>query len=61
VAAPSLAAARTRTFRTRRPSANGSIPSMASRPPRGVSRTASVMPPVSIRQAASDALTEPDT
>jgi hypothetical protein len=34
---------------------------MASRPPRGVSRTATVMPPVSIRQAASGALTQPDT
>ena len=43
-ASPSLAAARTRTFSTLRPSASCSIPSTASRPPFGVSRTVSVMP-----------------
>src|SRR5262245_42507446 len=44
LASPSLAAARTRTLSTQRPSASCSIPSMASRPPLGVSRTASATP-----------------
>src|SRR5215475_2754045 len=44
LAAPSLGAARTRALRTLRPSASRSIPSMASRPPFGVSRTAIRIP-----------------
>ena len=39
LAAPSSGTARTRTFRTRRPSTRVSMPSIASRPPRGVTRT----------------------
>ena len=42
---PSRGAARTRAFSTLCPLARRSIPSMASRPPRGVSRTATASPP----------------
>ena len=45
LASPSLGAARTRTRNTERPSAVCSTPSMASRPPLGVSRTVSEIPP----------------
>src|SRR4051812_47626299 len=41
LAAPSAAAADTRTFRTDRPASSRTQPSMASRPPLGVTRTAS--------------------
>src|SRR5664279_2729519 len=44
-ASPSLGGAATRTLRTARSSASRSMPSMASRPPLGVSRTASATPP----------------
>src|ERR1700688_4299380 len=46
LASPSLGGAATRTLRTPRPSARYSMPSMASRPPLGVNRTASTMPPM---------------
>src|SRR5262249_12507649 len=42
---PSNGAARTRALSTNRPSARRSTPSIASRPPRGVSRTSSATPP----------------
>jgi hypothetical protein len=44
LASPPSAMARTRTFTTERPSASVSIPSMSSRPPRGVTRSATLMP-----------------
>ena len=43
-ASPSLGAARTRTLSTGRPSLVSSMPSIASRPPLGVSRTVRTMP-----------------
>src|SRR5579885_364538 len=45
LASPSLGGAATRALSTARPSAMRSTPSMASRPPLAVSRTASAMPP----------------
>src|SRR5262249_4174522 len=56
-ASPSLAAARTRAFSTLRPSAIGSTPSIASRPPLGVSRTTSARPPASTCQGRGSGLT----
>ena len=56
LASPSLAAARTRTLSTLRPSASCSMPSMASRPPFGVSRTASVTPSADTSQGRSLAM-----
>ncbi len=44
LASPPSAIARTRTLSTLRPSANCSIPSMSSRPPRGVTRSAMLIP-----------------
>jgi len=41
---PRDGAARTRALSTTRPSARRSIPSIASRPPRGVSRTSTITP-----------------
>ena len=61
MASPSLAAARTLAFSTVLPSERTSIPSRASRPPRGVSRTARRRPSavaVQGRDAASGANSE---
>src|ERR1700692_228081 len=44
LASPSEGAARTRALKTARPSARRSTPSIASRPPRGVSRTSMTAP-----------------
>jgi len=46
VASPPSAMARTLTFMTLRPLANVSIPSISSRPPRGVTRSATLIPSV---------------
>ena len=53
LASPSVGAARTRAFNTLRPSASCSMPSMASRPPLGVSRTSSVTPCAPCRSTAA--------
>ena len=46
LASPPSAMARTRTLTTIRPSASVSSPSISSRPPRGVTRSATLMPSV---------------
>ena len=46
LASPPSAMARTRTLTTLRPLASVSMPSMSSRPPRGVTRSAMLMPSV---------------
>src|SRR3954453_20809756 len=55
-ALPSVAAARTRALSTHCPSARCSMPSMASRPPRGVSRTTIESPPAATVQGRSDGM-----
>ncbi len=58
LAAPSLAAARTRTFSTLRPSDSWATPSIESRPPFGVTRTDMAMPSGTGEQKlAADAVT----
>ena len=52
-AAPSCGAARTRAFSTARPSLIVSMPSMESRPPLGVRRTAIATPSGAALQAAT--------
>src|SRR6516164_706133 len=54
LASPSRAAARTRTFSTLRPSASCATPSMASRPPRGVSRTTTTTPSTAEQSSSSE-------
>src|SRR5882724_5887238 len=52
LASPPSAMARTRTLTTERPLASVSIPSISSRPPRGVTRSATLMPSVEYRQGS---------
>jgi hypothetical protein len=52
LASPPSAMARTRTFSTLRPSESCSIPSIPSRPPRGVTFSARLTPVVEIRQGS---------
>src|SRR5450830_1566077 len=58
LASPSLGAARTRAFSTGRPSPKTLMPSMASRPPLGVSRTVSAMPPASADHGRGTVMSE---
>src|SRR5215467_5557373 len=52
LASPPSATARTRTFTTLRPFASVSIPSISSRPPRGVTRRLTLMPVGEYRQGS---------
>src|SRR6185312_17550206 len=57
LASPASAMARTRSFTTLRPFASVSIPSISSRPPRGVTRRLTLTPVDEVRQASTEGST----
>src|SRR5581483_12517202 len=60
LASPPSATARTRSFSTLRPSARVSMPSISSRPPRGVTRSETLMPCAEVRQGSAIAAQSED-